>query len=412
MRLPVSALVPALFAITAPLWSADSTFHHPEGFSVLVPDGWKSESQAAGVVVSKGVANVDIFVIPGSGSPESLIEMVVPQLIKQWRTANKIKQSACTVAGSGGSCAWYSGINPKGDATELKIAALAQAGKGYLLFTETPHQNANAFTADLARIERSFSPDAAGPQRADEAPASHPSDTHPMDAQKMAALDKAYQDGEISTEDYERRKQELQTGKPSAAPAPPRASSAPPPAVQGRPQENPAPADQPPAQPPVQPREEPPRNPARSGNGRVFASPDGFFTTVVPSGWTAVPSGPLNNGAYFFAPSNGGAERIMIGSGPLYVNNIQQVLASAFTTIGTLYPGLRVAGQPSYFQHDTLPAAQFYMRGPLATGVLASAWYGVVMAGNRYVYVFSLAVPRSAARVEQDAQAMFNQFRF
>ncbi len=408
MRLcPVLILLWSFAASGILLWSADSTFRHPENFTILVPDGWKAESQAAGIAVSKGSANVDVFVIPGNGSPESLIQSIEPQLAKQWRSWNPVRNSSCTVAGRNGACAWYSGINPKGEAMNFKMAALAEQGKGYVLFVETPQQNANAFMADVARIERSFSPVAGQPVGA--APP-----IRPVDPQKLAALDKAYQEGQMTTEEYERRKQQLQGGTAESSAAP-NAGTQPqqtrqPPRVQTP--ENSPPATEPQHRSPPQ-NSEPPASPEMgSPGGQRFLSPDGFFATSIPQGWTNVPAGPMNNGAYLFAPSNRGTERIMVGSGQLYVTGIQQVLSSAFVTIRTLYPGLQLAGRPSYFNVRNLPAAQLNMRGFLANGAPATAWYGLVLARNRYFYVFSVAPPRTAAQVEQDARAVFGGFQF
>jgi predicted Zn-dependent protease len=205
MRFSLLTLSCTIFAFAAPLWPADSTFRHPQGFTVFVPDGWKAESQAACVVVSKGIANVDVFAFSGNGSPEGLLRTITPQIIQQWRSANKLKQTSCTIASIEGMCAWFSGVNPKGQAMNLKMVALTQPGKGYMLFVETPQQNtsASALNADISRIEQSFSPTAAPtPDTA------HPA--HPVDAQKPGALEKAYEGGQISTEEYERQKRQLQ----------------------------------------------------------------------------------------------------------------------------------------------------------------------------------------------------------
>lgn len=408
MRLLGSALSLVCIALATPLWSSDSTFKHPQGFSVLVPDGWTAESQKGGVVISKGTANVDVFAFPGNGSPESLIDAIEPQITKQWRSIKKLKQAACPVVGSGnGVCAWYSGVNPKGESTGLKVIALVQQEKGYLLFVEVPQENTSAFSADLNRIEKSFSVSAV----TENAPAPA---QHPVDPQKLAALDQAYQDGQISTEEYERRKQQLHgggaatsdPGGPGTGPAPANPQQSPP--------QNSLPGEQRPAAPKsAVPAQSPRRQGSTGGStGQRFESPDGFFSTSIPQGWMSVPPGPASNGLYFMAPSNGGGERIMFGSGPLFVTSIQQVVSAAFLTIRALYPGLQLVGQPKYFSHNGSPAAEFYLRGLVANGTLVNCWYSVIMGRNRYYYVLSLALPRSAQRVEQDARIVFSDLQF
>ena len=392
----------SLFAETGFLWAADSTFHHAKGFTILLPDGWESNNQAAGITISKGQASIAVMVIPGSGAPDDLIAVVAPQMAKQWRTFNEGKHSGCTVAGIHGACTWYSGINPKGVDTEMKVVALAQQGNGYLLFIESPRQNP-AFARDLARIEQSFSVDTTGKATSNAA-------ARPVDKQRLAALDQAYQDGQITTEEYERQKKQLENGEAPAAAGDGHQRPA------GN-RENSLASTEPPRQSPQQ--NLPQQNPAvpnkqSSGadQGQRFVSPDGFFATFIPSGWAPIPTGPVSKGAYYFAPLNGGSERIMIGSGPLFVTGIQQVVSSAVLSIATLYPGLRLAQRPAYSRYQGLPSAEFIMRGKLANGMPAVGWYGLVMAGRRYLYVFSMAPADSAARAEQDARSMFNHFQF
>ena len=79
-----AACVLSLFAAAGLQRAADSTFRHARGFTILLPDGWESNNQAAGITISKGPASVSVMVLAGSGAPESLIAMVAPQMAKQW----------------------------------------------------------------------------------------------------------------------------------------------------------------------------------------------------------------------------------------------------------------------------------------------------------------------------------------
>jgi hypothetical protein len=369
-----------LVALSFPGWSADSTFRHPAGFSILVPDGWTTDSQKSGVNVVKSSASVGVMVVEGSGSARGLLEAIVSSMAGQWKNWQESKRGNCKVAGLDGACGWYVGVNPKGSEQSIKIAAAGKDGKGYVLFVSGPHENFAAFTRDLDRIENSFSLDGGDVQI--------PSATK----QQLAALDNAYQAGALTTEEYEAKRNALLKGG-VAPPAPSGAIT------------------------PVTPS---PRAPAlatprqrvfNSDEGVSFRARDGSFSARVPRGWRNVPVPPAFAGAYFFAPEDGGDERIFVVSGPSIVTSIRRAAIEAATTIGALFPGLILTGQPRYTEQNGLPAAEMLFRGTLANGVSVDSWYGIMLAGDRYFSVLSIASPATARRVGDDARLLFQNLQ-
>ena len=191
----LSALFIGMLAV--PCWPADSTYQHPTGFSILVPAGWGTDVQQSGVNVSKGPAYVSVMVVGGSGSPSGLLEAIVSRIAPQWKNWQPVKRESCSLAGMDGACGWYTGVNPKGNDEGLKVAAAGKDGKGYILFVAAPRQNYNDFSRDLDSIERSFSLSSG--------------ETKPSSSvkQQLEALDHAYQSGNLTTEEYERRRKAL-----------------------------------------------------------------------------------------------------------------------------------------------------------------------------------------------------------
>jgi hypothetical protein len=150
-------LVLLICLIPYPAESADATYAHSEGFSILVPDGWEKNVQQSGVNVFKEQAFVSVFVVHGSGPSEGLRDIIASQIASQYRNWQILKRGGCKVAGSDGACGLYTGVNKKGDDLRLKISALGKAGKGYIVMVAGPRQNMTAFSQDLNRIDSSFS---------------------------------------------------------------------------------------------------------------------------------------------------------------------------------------------------------------------------------------------------------------
>jgi hypothetical protein len=183
--------------VAVPAWPADSTYRHPTGFTILVPAGWKTDVQQSGVNVGKESAYVSVMVVEGSGSPQGLLEAIVSRVSSQWKQWQPVKRESCNLAGMDGACGWYTGVNPRGNDASLKVAAGGKDGKGYVLFIGAPRQNYADFSRDLDNIERSFSLSGG--------------ETQPSSSvkQQLEALDSAYQSGNLTTEEYERRRKAL-----------------------------------------------------------------------------------------------------------------------------------------------------------------------------------------------------------
>ena len=145
--------------LSFPVESADSTYKHSLGFSILIPDGWATDVQQSGVNVIKRPAFVSVFVVEGRGSPDGLRDAIVSSVASQWKNWQNLKLGSCKVSGLDGACGLYTGVDKRGDDLRIKVAALVKDGKGYILFVAGPRQNITEFSHDLNRIDSSFSLD-------------------------------------------------------------------------------------------------------------------------------------------------------------------------------------------------------------------------------------------------------------
>jgi hypothetical protein len=353
-KLLVTALVLSAFSDAA--HASDTTFLHPKGFALLVPDGWTTDSQNSGVNVAKSPAYVGVFVFAGNGSPRGLMQAVIPSIAKSWKNFAELRESDCTIAGVAAVCSWYSGIDNKGVDSTMKIGAFSRDGNGYMMFTSLPALNTDAFARDADRIERSLSFNGGGMQ---------PGTVTASGRAQLAALDDAYQNGLLGTEEYETNRKALMSGQPIAVPS---ARATPPAAAP-----SPAPAE-PKAAVPSE-RNERLSSPLRAVPGQgdrkgdyPFQAFNRSFATRIPAGWKNL-SGPAGlNGTYFFGPEHGGEERIILGSGPLLTGDIEQLAASAATLVTTMFPALRLAGRPRYGRQNGLPVAELVFGGAWQQG--------------------------------------------
>jgi hypothetical protein len=414
---------------------ADTTFRHPkEDFTILVPDGWQTDSQAGGVNVSNGPSYVGVFVVHGKGDARELLRMITPQLTRQWKRISELRSADCKFSTFTGYCAWYEGVNPKDVDSNLKASALIDDGKAYLVFVESPKTNPANVNRMLDRIEQSFTP-GGGPaisQSVDARGTPSPQSNRPQSTNHstadLAALEKDYEAGRMTTEDYEARRAALLSGNP----LPPSQGSprSPKPADTSKPVDSyartssgspgadnsssfrPNPVGLRPdnssngALGPLAPQL--PQSGRDNSDGIRFQSPDRTFETRIPPGWRQLPTPPNFAGTWFFGPESGGDERIMMGSGPLLVNSIQLLSASAAGVVTTLYPGLRLARAPAYGNTQGLPAAELLFQGTLQNGVPAEARYYTVMAGPRYAYVLSVSRAANSQRTANDGQFVFD----
>jgi hypothetical protein len=159
---PLSCILLALVTYVMTFYAtsaAESVYRDPQGrFILRVPDRWTTAPTNGGVSIKSGKAWAQVRVFSGIGNSSDLLSFLSEQIKNQSKDFREINSGPCRFGGQQGTCGLYSGVNPRGVATILKIAALVTGGKGYTLMLASPQQEFPLFKADLDQIEQSFSP--------------------------------------------------------------------------------------------------------------------------------------------------------------------------------------------------------------------------------------------------------------
>lgn len=136
---------------------AQSIYTDPDGYYKLqVPAGWKPEAQANGLNLLKGPAFVSLIKMKGQGTAQSLVEFLAQRIKSQWKNFEGASAGDSQIAGRPGAYGWFTGINPKGIETVLKIAATTDGESGYAMVLSAPRNEFASTKGDFERIEAGF----------------------------------------------------------------------------------------------------------------------------------------------------------------------------------------------------------------------------------------------------------------
>jgi hypothetical protein len=159
---PLTSMLLALMTCAAMFHVAsavESVYRDPQGrFILRVPDRWTTAPTDGGVSIKSGKAWAEVIVFSGIGNSIDLLSFLSEQIKNQSKNFKEINSGPCRFGGQQGTCGLYSGVDPRGIASILKIAAMVTGGKGYTLMLATPQQEFPLFKADLDQLEQSFSP--------------------------------------------------------------------------------------------------------------------------------------------------------------------------------------------------------------------------------------------------------------
>lgn len=145
------------------------TYRDPQRhFSLQVPAGWTATPLGEnGVNVSRGNAYCNVVMMEGGASGADILDQLSREIRGQWRDFTEIMRGDSAVSGQTAAFALFSGVNPKGVSSFLKITGLATGRRVYALISSAPQNEFGAVKGALEAIERSFSvgesPAAAGP---------------------------------------------------------------------------------------------------------------------------------------------------------------------------------------------------------------------------------------------------------
>ena len=127
-------------------------------FTVSVPQGWTAAPLDDNTVqVASPPAYVTIFALRTGADAQAIVSQLMAQIGPQWQDLEQVRADQTTVSGRPAYSVVYSGANPKGVRSALRIIGLTLGNDGYALMFSVPVDRFDALKPTLDRIERSFS---------------------------------------------------------------------------------------------------------------------------------------------------------------------------------------------------------------------------------------------------------------
>jgi hypothetical protein len=132
------------------------TFHDPQGrFAVQVPSGWRATPINADCIqISNGGAYLTVIV--SGGDPGMAMDAIAHQFSGQWHRFTKVREGDVQLGGHAATSANYSGVNPQGADANLKLIAMSDGGRTYLLMISATKAEFLRSKSALDQIEQSF----------------------------------------------------------------------------------------------------------------------------------------------------------------------------------------------------------------------------------------------------------------
>jgi hypothetical protein len=160
----VSACVLAVAAPVISQSGGDNLYQDPQGrFTVRLASGWTASTLDQNTVQFAGDGSyATIFVLRGGGTADEFISLLAGQYAQKWKDFKQLKGGQATLGGLPGIAAAYSGVNPNGVLSSLRIVAAVRAGGGYGLLIFSPQERLRAAMPALDLLESSLA--AAGVQ--------------------------------------------------------------------------------------------------------------------------------------------------------------------------------------------------------------------------------------------------------
>jgi hypothetical protein len=133
-------------------------YQDPQGrFTVRLPSGWTASALDQNTVQFAGDgAFATVFVLRGGGTAEEFISLLSGQYAQKWKDFKQLKSGQATLGGLPGMAAAYSGINPNGVLSSLRIVAAVRADRGYGLLIFAPQDRLRAAMPALDLLESSL----------------------------------------------------------------------------------------------------------------------------------------------------------------------------------------------------------------------------------------------------------------
>lgn len=157
VKLRKTLLLLSLLSLNCAGVNAETHYTDPEGqYRLPVPENWQIAPQRNGVSLIDGSAYASLWKVKGEGAPQGLVEAIAGKITSQWQGFEGANSGDCQFAGRPGFCAWFTGTNPKGVLSVLKMAGATEAGYGYVLFMSAPRSEFSGKKAQFEQIQNGF----------------------------------------------------------------------------------------------------------------------------------------------------------------------------------------------------------------------------------------------------------------
>jgi hypothetical protein len=153
----IRAILTLVISTFLPVYAqTPKTFHDPQGrFTVQVPSGWRAVPINADCIqISNGGAYLTIIV--SGGDPGMAMDAIAHQFSGQWHRFTKVREGDVPLGGHTGMFATYSGVNPQGADANLKLIAMSDEGRTYLIMVSATKAEFLRSKSALDQIEQSF----------------------------------------------------------------------------------------------------------------------------------------------------------------------------------------------------------------------------------------------------------------
>jgi hypothetical protein len=159
--------------------SRTNLFRDKQGrFTVEVPPGWTAEVLNEDTVqIAAPPAYVTILTLQTTANAQDICSQLTAQIHSQWQGLQVVREGQITISGRPAYAVVFTGTNPRGVFSALRIVGISLGSRGYALMFSVPGEQFNAVKSALDEIEHSFAVTgiAGGTTSAGGGPASAPS---------------------------------------------------------------------------------------------------------------------------------------------------------------------------------------------------------------------------------------------
>ena len=98
------------------------------------PAAGEVEPQGGGVSLLKGPAYASLLTAAAAARPRGMVEALAQRVAPQWQRFSGTSSGEAQFGGKPGAYAWFTGVDPRGTESVLKIAATVDGETGYAMF--------------------------------------------------------------------------------------------------------------------------------------------------------------------------------------------------------------------------------------------------------------------------------------